>query len=97
MTMPEGAVFAPGEVERVGAAVKALAKDPHAPREVSVRVVLHVHNEYPKHVTTGQTEKGDTVTKIVHSAKEEMAAIAERHKAALAQEAAEDAPDQKPE
>lgn len=53
----------PGEQEKIDAALEALAKDPHAPREISVRVAIHIHNEYPKFV-------GE---KIVNSAEEEEA------------------------
>jgi len=40
----------PGEQKRIDDAVEALAKDPHAPNELSVRIRIHVHNEYPKHL-----------------------------------------------
>jgi hypothetical protein len=73
MKLPEGAVFAPGEIERVEGALKHLQEDPHAPRELSVRVIVHVHNEYPKHVVTGTTEEGEPITKVVNSAEEEAA------------------------
>lgn len=59
MSLPNGASFAAGEVERIEAGLAELAKDPsakdakdrrdpHAPREISVRVILHAHREYPK-------------------------------------------------
>jgi len=40
----------PGEQKRIDDAVEALEKDPHAPNELSIRVRIHVHNEYPKHL-----------------------------------------------
>jgi hypothetical protein len=40
----------PGEQEKIDAALDALEQDPHAPNQLSVRVSLHVHREYPKHV-----------------------------------------------
>ena len=80
MRLPEGATaeLIPGEEERIQAAVEALVNDPHAPRQISVTVRLHVHHEYPKHVAG----------KIVNSEAEEEAAIA----AAEPAEPAGDAP-----
>lgn len=43
-------VLAPGEQERIDAALDELDKDPHAPREITVKYVLHIHHEYPKAV-----------------------------------------------
>jgi|SRR5215472_7447347 len=73
MSLPEGATFAHGEIERVEAAVKALAADHHAPRELSVRVDLHVHHEYPKHVVVGKDKDGANLTVVCHSSEEEAA------------------------
>jgi hypothetical protein len=42
--------LAPGEKERIEAALDKLEEDNHAPRELSVRVVLNVFKEYPKAV-----------------------------------------------
>jgi hypothetical protein len=75
MSLPDGAVFAPGARDRIVQAVEALKEDPHAPREVSVNVVLHIHNEYPKHVVVGKDKDGQPITKIVHSVEEEASAV----------------------
>lgn len=49
----------PGEQARIDAAVEALKEDPHAPNELSIRIRIHVHNEYPKHL--GYDEEGKDV------------------------------------
>lgn len=59
----------PGEQKRIDDALDALAKDPHAPREISVRVRLHIHHEYPKSLFKGKASR------IVNSATEEKAAV----------------------
>jgi len=64
------AIMAPGEQARIDAALEALAKDDHAPREISVKYVLAVFKEYPKHIGEGI----NTVT--VNNADEEKAALA---------------------
>ena len=46
--------LADGEQKRIEDAVDALAKDPHAPREMTLKVTLHIHNEYPKHLYKGK-------------------------------------------
>lgn len=84
----EGVYIVPGEEEKVRAALDALDKDVHAPREISVRYTLHIHREYPKHVTVGQDKDGNAITKIVNSEDEEDAAAAEAAAAAPAQNAA---------
>jgi hypothetical protein len=71
-------VLAPGEQARIDAALDLLETDNHAPREITVRYVLHVHHEYPKAV-------GD---KIVNNAWEEMK-NAEEENALLARAAAD--------
>ena len=71
--LPDGAVFAPGARTAIEDALKTLKADPHAPREVSVNVILHLHHEYPKHVVVGKTEKDEPITRVVHSAEEEAA------------------------
>jgi hypothetical protein len=73
MSLPSGASLNPADFKRIEEALKELAKDSHAPREISVKVRLHVHNEYPKHVTVGEDEKGKPKIKIVNSAAEEEA------------------------
>lgn len=70
MSLPDGASFQNGEVERVAAALNELAKDPHAPREISVKVVLRVHRDYPRHL---YKENGDSII-VADSAAEEQAA-----------------------
>lgn len=72
----ENVTLAAGEQQRIEDALDALAKDPHAPREISVRCTLHIHNEYPKHVTVGTDKDGNAITKIVNSEDEEKAALA---------------------
>lgn len=44
----------PGEQAKIDAAKAALAADPHASREVLVKVRLHQHNEYPKMLYKGK-------------------------------------------
>ncbi len=61
----------PGEEERAKKALEALREDPHAPREISLRFTLHVHNEYPKLLYKG------TKTFNAKDAEEEKAAIAQ--------------------
>jgi hypothetical protein len=56
----------PGEKKKILAAIDALKKDPHAPREISVRFTLHIHNEYPKHM-----HKGGAKSVVVNNATEE--------------------------
>lgn len=68
--------LAPGEQARIDAALDALETDNHAPREITVRYVLHIHHEYPK-VVGGTT---------VNSAEEEQALL---DKAAAEESAAE--------
>lgn len=72
----EGATIEAGGEEKLNQALADLAKDPHAPREVSVTFTLHVHNEYPKHVTVGQDKEGNAITKIVAGEDEEEAVLA---------------------
>jgi hypothetical protein len=71
----ERATIENGGEEKLRSALAALAKDPHAPREVSVKFTLHVHNEYPKHVVVGKDKDGNDVTKIVANEDEEDAAL----------------------
>lgn len=76
MSLPAGATFFPGEQKRIAEAIEALAKDHHAPREITVRLTLHVHHEYPKHVPAKDV-KGNAITKIANNAEEEKAILAE--------------------
>lgn len=62
----EGATIEAGGEKKIRTALAVLAKDPHAPREISLKFTLHVHHEYPKHVGG----------KIVHNQTEERAAFA---------------------
>jgi hypothetical protein len=71
----KGASIHPWEEQRVKDALAALAKDPHAPRELKINVTLSVFNEYPKHVTVGQKD-GKPVMKLASSAEEEKALLA---------------------
>ena len=54
LTLPEGASVSLEEQKKVSDALAALEKDPHAPREVTLRVTLHIHNEYPRIVYRGK-------------------------------------------
>lgn len=72
----ENVKIAAGEEQRIQDALAALAKDPHAPREISVRFILHIHNEYPKHVTVGKDKDGVAITQIVANEAEEAAVLA---------------------
>lgn len=53
--------LAPGEDKRISDALAELAKDPHAPRTLTVTVNLHVHNEYPKILYKGAANTPITV------------------------------------
>lgn len=72
------------EEKKIGDALEALAKDPHAPRELSVRLTIHIHNEYPKHITVGVDKDGVAITKIVGTADEEKSVLASNAPAATA-------------
>lgn len=54
ITICEGATISAGEVERVEQAMAELAKDSHAPREITLKATLHVHHEYPKTLYKGK-------------------------------------------
>jgi hypothetical protein len=73
-----GSSFTPaaGEEERIKQALEALAKDPHAPREISIKINLHVHREYPKHVPAGKDKDGNPFSVIVNNEAEEKALLA---------------------
>ncbi len=68
-TLPEGAFILPLDMERIKAAQKVLLKTKAAHAEVLVKVNLHVHYDYPKHITIGV----NTVT--VNNKEEEDAAL----------------------
>lgn len=74
MTLPAGATFAHGELKRIEAAVEALANDHNSPRELTAKVILHVHHEYPKHIVVGKDKNDNPITKVVNSKEEELAA-----------------------
>jgi hypothetical protein len=80
----KGVSPANGEEKRVTDALAALAKDPHAPREISVKLTLHVHNEYPKLLYKGKH------TRVVADATEEKAAAVEGFGAFVAEKPAEE-------
>lgn len=67
----EGATIGTEEIERVAAAMAELAKDPHAPREISVKVTLHIHNEYPKMLYRGKETKSVANEKAEAAAEKE--------------------------
>lgn len=69
--MTSGVTLAPGEQQRIDAAMKTLEGDCHAPREITVRVVLTVFREYPKHVPVGLDKDGNVIIKVAENAEEE--------------------------
>lgn len=74
--LPDGASILPADMDRIIAAQDALLKTKNAHAVVVVPVNLHVHYEYPKHVTLGEK----TVT--VNNKEEEdqfLAANADNH------------------
>jgi hypothetical protein len=73
IVIAEGATISALEVKRVEEALAELAKDNHAPREITLTATLHVHHEYPKHVTVGKDADDRPIVKIVNSAEEEKA------------------------
>jgi hypothetical protein len=64
------------EVAKIKDAFAALAKDPHAPRALTVELTLHIHHEYPKHVIVGKDKEGQPVIVVVRDADEEAKAKA---------------------
>lgn len=54
ITICEGATISAVEVARVEKAMAELAKDHHAPREMTLNVTLHVHHEFPKTLYKGK-------------------------------------------
>jgi hypothetical protein len=68
MSLPAGANFAAGEEERIKKALEELGKDNHAPRELTIKVTLHVHHDYPKVLYKGA---GTAKAKHVNSIDEE--------------------------
>lgn len=83
------ASFADGEVARIEQGIVDLAKDPHAPRELSVKVILHVHNEYPKLMYKGE---GTKYQRSVANADEEKAAVADGYHEYRSDHPVEDGP-----
>lgn len=75
MELPTGATLAPGEQQRINDAVAALEKDSDAPRELYVRIGIHIHHEYPKHVVIGKNEDETPKVAVVNSASEEAALV----------------------
>jgi hypothetical protein len=61
------------EEKSIHKAIDAIRNDPHAPREISVRLMLHVHNEYPKLVVVGKDKDDKPITKLAQNAEEEKA------------------------
>lgn len=61
----------PGEEKRAEDALAALAKDPHAPNEISLRFRLHVHHEYPKMLYKDRAHKH--TLKVANEAEEKAA------------------------
>jgi hypothetical protein len=78
--LPAGANISLLDQKRISDALEALEKDVHAPRSLSIEVGLHVHHEYPKHVTIGKRVVGtdaegaeitEPITTVVNDADEE--------------------------
>jgi hypothetical protein len=69
-TLPEGSFILPADFARIEAALADLQKTSNAHATLTVQVNLHVHYEYPKHVTVGET------TVVVNSKAEELKALA---------------------
>lgn len=74
MSLSAGANFAAGEEERIKKALQELEKDTHAPRELTIKVTLHVHHDYPKLVYKGA---GSSKAKSVTNPDDEAAARAD--------------------
>lgn len=70
-----GARILASEIVRAEKALAALKEDPHAPRTLDVKILLHVHNEYPKHVTVGKDEEGNPIVKVANGPAEEKALL----------------------
>lgn len=52
-TLPEGAFILPGDMDRIAAAVSDLKISQNAHASVPITVRIHIHHEYPKHVSYG--------------------------------------------
>lgn len=74
-TLPEGAFILPADLARIDAALEQLKTTSNAHASVNVQVNLHVHYEYPKHVTIKDAEGKDS-TLVVNNEEEELAALA---------------------
>jgi predicted sulfurtransferase len=66
------ATLAAGEQERIDKALDVLAENNHAPREITVKYILHVNHEFPKLMYKGKKE-----TRTVNNEAEEKAATAD--------------------
>ncbi len=67
----EGAVISAEEVKKVQQAMLELAKDNHAPREITLKATLHVHHEFPKTLYKGKETRA-----VANSEEQAMAAAA---------------------
>ena len=73
-TLPEGITVLPAELDRAVAALDELEKDNSAPRQLSISLHLHVHEEYPKQVDTGKKDgDGNAIFATVKDESEEKA------------------------
>lgn len=72
MSLPNGVIFANGEVQKLQKAIAELEKDQHAPRKMSIDVILCPISEYPKHVTLIRSGE----VKVAQNAEEEQAILA---------------------
>lgn len=53
----DGATIGAEEVGRVKLALEELGKNPHAPREITVKATLHVHHDYPRLLYKGNDSR----------------------------------------
>jgi hypothetical protein len=71
-SLPEGAFLLPADVKRIENALNDLKQTKNAHAQLTVQVNLHVHYEYPKHITL--SDKNGSKTVVVESEAEELAA-----------------------
>ncbi len=68
--LPDGAFLLPADFDRIAAALDELKKTQNAHATIPVTINLHVHYDYPKHITLG----GEVIA--VKSAAEEASTVA---------------------
>jgi hypothetical protein len=67
----EGATIEQGGIVKIRKALDELAKDPHAPREVTVKFSLHIHNDFPLIVYKGKESRSVADEKELEAARED--------------------------